>query len=612
MTMPLPSKSNSTKISLDAGDFTDILSSQLSCLQSLLVAEHRKEVEWLRTENHSLRERLLAFERKGSKPSWKDYEYWSDGKVDSSGERTTIDTDGSEASEGDTTTKSSEHSAPRASSTVQTNACEEVQLITKTEMYIHDHEVHQEKISEVEVPAAISDQSDEQVDSPKPPSTPDPCESSKNPRVAPFRRFAPPKRQHSYLLEGESFLKRIVMSQTFELASGGVILASTVVLAMRLQYDGIDIGFNIGAGNFSRPAPDTWPHAESVFEWMDLVFNSIFVSELLIRMAALRLQSLHSGWMWFDTIVVSLGAAETFAGAALPINPSMLRVLRLVRLLRLFKILKTMQSFDSLFLLQKAIAASMCAAVWSFGILIAVQLIVGLFLNQLAHTFLMEEGGSPEGKQAVYRYFGTFSGTMLTMFEITMANWMGPCRVLVDNVSEWFIVFFILYRCFFGFAVLKVISAVFITETNRVLQHDDELTLMRIHREKALFDRKVRSIVAGVSGTSLKWHDVEELAHDPTVVAALTALGIASRDLQKLFWLLDDGSSTVETDLFLSQVNKLSGAAKGSDMLTLLKLTHKVDHGMSQLLEKQCLPQMGSSEEEALIESQCCNLVPFK
>ena len=32
---------------------------------------------------------------------------------------------------------------------------------------------------------------------------------------------------------------------------------------------------------------------------------------------------------------------------------------------------------------------------------------------------------------------GTFTRSLLTMFEVLFANWGPPCRLLVDNVSEW-------------------------------------------------------------------------------------------------------------------------------------------------------------------------------
>ena len=41
---------------------------------------------------------------------------------------------------------------------------------------------------------------------------------------------------------------------------------------------------------------------------------------------------------------------------------------------------------------------------------------------------------------------GTFTRTFLSMFEIMFANWSPPCRVLVEHVSEWFSIFFLLYR----------------------------------------------------------------------------------------------------------------------------------------------------------------------
>ena len=42
----------------------------------------------------------------------------------------------------------------------------------------------------------------------------------------------------------------------------------------------------------------------------------------------------------------------------------------------------------------------------------------------------------------------------LVFQEVLFANWGPPCRVLADNISQWFAVFFLLYRCVFGFAIL--------------------------------------------------------------------------------------------------------------------------------------------------------------
>ena len=39
-----------------------------------------------------------------------------------------------------------------------------------------------------------------------------------------------------------------------------------------------------------------------------------------------------------------------------------------------------------------------------------------------------------------------------TMFEISFANWVLPCRALLDHVDEAFSIFFLVYRCRIGFA----------------------------------------------------------------------------------------------------------------------------------------------------------------
>ena len=47
-----------------------------------------------------------------------------------------------------------------------------------------------------------------------------------------------------------------------------------------------------------------------------------------------------------------------------------------------------------------------------------------------------------------------FSGWLL--LEVMFANWAPSCRALVENVSEWFSVFFLFYRCVIGVALINV------------------------------------------------------------------------------------------------------------------------------------------------------------
>lgn len=125
---------------------------------------------------------------------------------------------------------------------------------------------------------------------------------------------------------------------------------------------------------------------------------------------------------------------------------------------------------------------------------------------------------------------------------------------------------------------------------------------MKLQREKALFDGKVRKIVAGFAGDEIGWNQLEELAYDEDVKAHLSTFGFQSKDLEKLFWLIDDGSGKVKVDVFLAKVGGLKGAAKAIDMLTLLKLVHKVELNVSAGFSQMGLLVRNESAE--VIEGQ--------
>eukprot|EP00438_Fugacium_kawagutii_P035692 Skav234651 [mRNA] locus=scaffold1131:15007:17724:- [translate_table: standard] len=77
---------------------------------------------------------------------------------------------------------------------------------------------------------------------------------------------------------------------------------------------------------------------------------------------------------------------------------------------------------------------------------------------------------------------------------ILFANWGPPCRVLVEHVNEWFSLFFLLYRCVVGFALLNVVNAVFVQQTMKTASSDEELAFKQKERDIALYTRKVRKL----------------------------------------------------------------------------------------------------------------------
>eukprot|EP00972_Heterocapsa_arctica_P100636 14838257-Heterocapsa_arctica.AAC.1 len=77
------------------------------------------------------------------------------------------------------------------------------------------------------------------------------------------------------------------------------------------------------------------------------------------------------------------------------------------------------------------------------------------------------------------------------MFEVTFANWAPPCRLLLDHVSEGFGLFFLIYRCTVGFAILNVIQAVFIQQTMKTVQQDENLLMQQATKNKEKYAEKM-------------------------------------------------------------------------------------------------------------------------
>ena len=122
-------------------------------------------------------------------------------------------------------------------------------------------------------------------------------------------------------------------------------------------------------------------------------------------------------------------------------------------------------ALDSLLLIVRCISACMSILGWSLVVLVLIQCMAGMCVSQLVSFYLNDDSKDVADRQVIFDYYGTATRSIITMFEVTLANWGPPCRALVNLVGEPFGYFLLTYRCVCGFAVLNVISAVFIQQT---------------------------------------------------------------------------------------------------------------------------------------------------
>merc|ERR1719335_957692 len=113
-------------------------------------------------------------------------------------------------------------------------------------------------------------------------------------------------------------------------------------------------------------------------------------------------------------------------------------------------------------------------------LLFVLELVGAIFMAQVIQPF-MEEGTtdaeSEELQMFIWTSFGTWTNAMFTIFEITMApGGFIKYRRLYEEVHALFGIFFVLYVCVVTFAVVRVITAMFLKATLSASDSDEQDT----------------------------------------------------------------------------------------------------------------------------------------
>lgn len=168
----------------------------------------------------------------------------------------------------------------------------------------------------------------------------------------------------------------------------------------------------------------------------------------------------------------------------------------------------------------------------------SIMLVMALALAGQLQQYMDDPDNSLEARREIFMYFGTFNRSFLTCFEITLANWVPVCRALVDEVHPSWTIVFLIYRACVGFAVVKVVSAVFMHETFKCAAADDDLAIRQKARAGAKLLRKLENFFRrmDVDGNGEMCFDEFKVAlEDPNMKSWLSTMQIEIHDPQ-LVW----------------------------------------------------------------------------
>lgn len=210
------------------------------------------------------------------------------------------------------------------------------------------------------------------------------------------------------------------LSYKYDMVIAFALALNVLWMAFELQVAGSRSGFSVSVYAQQMSEQD-WQIWENTFVVVNLSFTGFFFLDVLVRICVLRLEFWKHWMNYIDLVVALLTGLEVFAffsAAGLPVDPIMLRIVRMGKLARATRLVTLNSVLTSLELLIKYLAASTQMLFWSFCLLTFIQCVAGILASTLCLEFINNVDNDEMIRKEVYLYYGTFTRTFLTMFEV--------------------------------------------------------------------------------------------------------------------------------------------------------------------------------------------------
>lgn len=403
---------------------------------------------------------------------------------------------------------------------------------------------------------------------------------------SPFRKSRSTLERTAKQLEGvsanESCMHRmgaIIRSPKFDSVIGAVIVANTLIMSLELEYSGRV--FKDEVLNKCVDCDVRTTGIEAFFATMEHVFTGIFALELALRFCIDGYRYLCSVSNVLDAMVVIVSMVDSWVlgplGSDVMGSVAVLRLMRLMRLAKVLRVVRVMKAFRSLRVLVSAVVNSVGALGWSMTLLFVLELVGAIFMAQVIQPFMEDETDDPDLQVFIWKHFGTWTNSMFTIFEITMApGGFIQYRRLYEDVHPAFGMFFVLYVCVVTFAVVRVITAMFLKATLSASDSEDA-NLSREKSEK--WSNYVRSVgaQADVNNTGVLSH--EELAHLLEIdhfAEWIEEVNLDPCEVTRVFSALDQGSNVVMFSEFETALKQMRGLPRAADVVINLYETRSI------------------------------------
>lgn len=388
-----------------------------------------------------------------------------------------------------------------------------------------------------------------------------------------------------------TILGPLVNNRYFDVAVSALVMANVVVMFVQLEKTGYHNAVTLGiASDGGR-----WSGTSRYFEPIEHVFNVCFTVELILRFLVEGCHLFKSFSNCFDAFIVVTTCFEAYVlemamknqdGA----NLSFARMARLLKIVKFMRAFRAAVLFSELRVLLRTLVSSMMALAWSVVLLSFIMLSCGILMAQLTASFIEDDTNDRKMRVWTWEHYGTGSRAFYTMFEATLSGgWPNYARKLVENVSAYYAAFWISYVFFVVFAVMRVITALFLNNTMKAASRDETMMITEQMKEKELYIAKVvRFLEEGDTdgNGTLDREEFENMLNNDEVSRYLTLMGLELYEVETLFNVLDDGDGEISYNEFIGGCLRLKGAARAVDAVMIMHEQNRIMTAMTAAMSR--------------------------
>jgi len=370
---------------------------------------------------------------------------------------------------------------------------------------------------------------------------------------------------------------------------GAVVAANIGMMILMTQWAG-------GNANFAlNEASEPWPwFTQGLFDGCEYVFYSLYLMDVLLRAFVLRREWCYDAvdgiqfMNMFDAFLVLISTGELIILPALfsggtDLQTDAVRLLKLVRIVRTLRIIKAVSAFRQLRVLVATCLASIGALIWSMILLVVLKVAVSLMAGQALQTFILDENEDLDARIEMNTLYGSFTKSFYTFFEITHSgSWPSRVRPVLEKVSPWYSIIFLPYIALVVFAVIRVVTALFIKETLASAANDAEMVIEESRRMALEYQARLEELFHLVDYDGDGHLSAEEFVQAmelPSVQQYLKFLEVTVRDCRPLFEILAEGDGRITIAEFCKGLMQIKGQARALDIVVL-------QHENSKMMEQ--------------------------